>query len=176
MFRAIFYLLLTVVVITVLKSIIGIVLKGVSEAMKPGSSDAGHATSIQSGPAHRRTQERSGLWNLYRGSHFNQGDGGGPDLPFLFRRNAAISTLLRWLVNFGAALSSLCGGAGFLQRHSSHPSDSVARSAIARARSRPMPFIDLRRDSSLGQGDSRASDRAQNAALVRGSGIWTFRE
>jgi YHS domain-containing protein len=38
MFRAIFYLLLTVVVITVLKSIIGIVLRGVSEAMKPGSS------------------------------------------------------------------------------------------------------------------------------------------
>ena len=38
MFRAIFYLLLTVVVITVLKSIIGIVLKGVAEAMKPGST------------------------------------------------------------------------------------------------------------------------------------------
>ena len=38
MFRAIFYLLLTVVVITVLKSIVGIVLKGVAEAMKPGSS------------------------------------------------------------------------------------------------------------------------------------------
>ena len=37
MFRAIFYLLLTVVVITVAKSIIGIVLKGVSEAMKPGA-------------------------------------------------------------------------------------------------------------------------------------------
>jgi YHS domain-containing protein len=44
MFRAIFYLLLTVVVITVLKSIIGIVLKGVAEAMKPGSSVPG-ATS-----------------------------------------------------------------------------------------------------------------------------------
>ncbi|MGA2882325.1 MAG: YHS domain-containing protein [Bryobacteraceae bacterium] len=41
MFRAIFYLLLTVVVITVLKSIIGIVLRGVSEAMKPGSSAPG---------------------------------------------------------------------------------------------------------------------------------------
>jgi YHS domain-containing protein len=41
MFRAIFYLLLTVVVITVLKSIIGIVLKGVSEAMKPGSTARG---------------------------------------------------------------------------------------------------------------------------------------
>jgi YHS domain-containing protein len=40
MFRAIFYLLLTVVVITVLKSIVGIVLKGVAEAMKPGSSTA----------------------------------------------------------------------------------------------------------------------------------------
>jgi YHS domain-containing protein len=38
MFRAIFYLLLTVVVITVLKSIVGIVLKGVAEAMKPGST------------------------------------------------------------------------------------------------------------------------------------------
>jgi len=41
MFRAIFYLLLTVVVITVLKSIVGIVLKGVSEAMKPGSTGTG---------------------------------------------------------------------------------------------------------------------------------------
>jgi YHS domain-containing protein len=38
MFRAIFYLLLTVVVITVLKSIVGVVLKGVSEAMKGSSS------------------------------------------------------------------------------------------------------------------------------------------
>lgn len=38
MFRAIFYLLVTVVLITVLKSIVGIVLKGVSEAMKPGST------------------------------------------------------------------------------------------------------------------------------------------
>jgi YHS domain-containing protein len=38
MFRAIFYLFLTVVVITVLKSIIGIVLKGVNEVMKPGST------------------------------------------------------------------------------------------------------------------------------------------
>jgi YHS domain-containing protein len=38
MFRAIFYLLLTVVVITVLKSIIGIVLKGFAEAMRPGST------------------------------------------------------------------------------------------------------------------------------------------
>jgi len=41
MFRAIFYLLLTVVVISVLKSIVGIVLKGVSEAMKPGSTTPG---------------------------------------------------------------------------------------------------------------------------------------
>jgi YHS domain-containing protein len=41
MFRAIFYLLLTIVVITVLKSIIGIVLKGVAEAMKPGSTAPG---------------------------------------------------------------------------------------------------------------------------------------
>jgi YHS domain-containing protein len=38
MFRAIFYLLVTVVVITVMKSIVGIVLKGMAEAMKPGSS------------------------------------------------------------------------------------------------------------------------------------------
>ena len=38
MFRAIFYLLLTVFLITVLKSIAGIVMKGVSEAMKPGSA------------------------------------------------------------------------------------------------------------------------------------------
>ncbi len=36
MFRAIFYLLLTVVVITVLKGIVGIVLKGFSEVMRPG--------------------------------------------------------------------------------------------------------------------------------------------
>jgi YHS domain-containing protein len=43
MFRAIFYLLLTVVVITVLKSIVGIVLKGVAEAMKPGSTTQGAA-------------------------------------------------------------------------------------------------------------------------------------
>jgi YHS domain-containing protein len=41
MFRAIFYLLLTVVVITVLKSIVGLVLKGVSEAMRPGSTTQG---------------------------------------------------------------------------------------------------------------------------------------
>jgi YHS domain-containing protein len=41
MFRAIFYLLLTVVVITVLKSIVGIVLRGVAEAMKPGSTAQG---------------------------------------------------------------------------------------------------------------------------------------
>jgi YHS domain-containing protein len=44
MFRAIFYLLLTVVVITVLKSIVGIVLKGVAEAMKPGSTTQGPGT------------------------------------------------------------------------------------------------------------------------------------
>jgi len=43
MFRAIFYLLLSVVVITVAKSIIGIVLRGVAEAMKPGSSAPGAA-------------------------------------------------------------------------------------------------------------------------------------
>jgi YHS domain-containing protein len=43
MFRAIFYLLLTVVVITVLRSIVGIVLKGVAEAMKSGSSAPGAA-------------------------------------------------------------------------------------------------------------------------------------
>src|ERR1700683_2889665 len=41
MFRAIFYLLVTVVVITVLKSIVGIVLKGVAEAMKSGSTAQG---------------------------------------------------------------------------------------------------------------------------------------
>lgn len=37
MLRLIFELLLTIVVITVLKSIVGIVLRGVSQAMKPGS-------------------------------------------------------------------------------------------------------------------------------------------
>jgi YHS domain-containing protein len=41
MFRAIFYLLLTVVVISVLKSIVGIVLKGFAQAMKPGSGAPG---------------------------------------------------------------------------------------------------------------------------------------
>jgi YHS domain-containing protein len=41
MFRVVFYLLLTVVIISVLKSIIGIVLRGVSEALKPGSSAPG---------------------------------------------------------------------------------------------------------------------------------------
>jgi YHS domain-containing protein len=38
MFRAIFYLLLTVVAITVLKSIVGIVLRGVAEGMRQGST------------------------------------------------------------------------------------------------------------------------------------------
>jgi YHS domain-containing protein len=44
MFRLIFELLLTVVVLTVLKSIIGIVLRGVSEAMKPGSKPPGNGS------------------------------------------------------------------------------------------------------------------------------------
>lgn len=47
MFRAIFYLLITVVVITVLRSIVGIVLKGVADAMKPGSSTPGAAPRPQ---------------------------------------------------------------------------------------------------------------------------------
>jgi YHS domain-containing protein len=38
MFRIIFELLLTVVVLTVLKSIVGIVLKGFAQAMKPNST------------------------------------------------------------------------------------------------------------------------------------------
>ena len=41
MFRVIFELLLTVVVITVLRSIIGIVLRGFSEVMKSGSATPG---------------------------------------------------------------------------------------------------------------------------------------
>jgi YHS domain-containing protein len=41
MFRAIFYLFLTFVVLTVVKSIVGIVLKGFAEAMKPGSAATG---------------------------------------------------------------------------------------------------------------------------------------
>ncbi len=41
MFRAIFYLLLTVVSISVLKSIVGIVLKGFAQAMKPGAGMPG---------------------------------------------------------------------------------------------------------------------------------------
>jgi len=43
MFRFIFYLLVTVLLITVLKSIVGIVLRGVAEAMKPGAPSAGTA-------------------------------------------------------------------------------------------------------------------------------------
>lgn len=49
MFRLIFELLLTIVVITVLKSIIGIVLKGLGQAMKPGSTQHG-STMPGSGP------------------------------------------------------------------------------------------------------------------------------
>jgi YHS domain-containing protein len=41
MFRAIFYLLITVFIITVLKSIIGIVLKGMSDVLKPPGAPAG---------------------------------------------------------------------------------------------------------------------------------------
>lgn len=41
MFRLIFELLLTVVVLTVLKSIVGIVLRGFSQAMKPGATAPG---------------------------------------------------------------------------------------------------------------------------------------
>jgi YHS domain-containing protein len=41
MFRVIFYLLLTVVAISVLKSIVGIFLKGVAQAMKGGSTAPG---------------------------------------------------------------------------------------------------------------------------------------
>ena len=41
MFRVIFYLLLTVVVISVLKSIVGIVLKGVAQAMRESSTPPG---------------------------------------------------------------------------------------------------------------------------------------
>jgi YHS domain-containing protein len=41
MFRAIFYLFLTFVGLTVVKSIVGMVLKGFAEAMKPGSTATG---------------------------------------------------------------------------------------------------------------------------------------
>jgi|SRR5580658_1786183 YHS domain-containing protein len=51
MFRVIFYLLLTVVVISVLKSIVGIFLKGVAQAMKGGSSAPGAR------PAHRASNQ-----------------------------------------------------------------------------------------------------------------------
>jgi YHS domain-containing protein len=47
MFRVIFYLLLTVVVISVLKSIVGIFLKGVAQAMKASSSAPGPRQSNQ---------------------------------------------------------------------------------------------------------------------------------
>lgn len=41
MFRLIFELILTVVVLTVLKSVVGIVLRGFSQAMKPDSTTPG---------------------------------------------------------------------------------------------------------------------------------------
>jgi YHS domain-containing protein len=41
MFRVIFYLLLAVAVISVLKSIVGIFLRGVAQAMKPGPDGPG---------------------------------------------------------------------------------------------------------------------------------------
>jgi YHS domain-containing protein len=47
MFRVISYLLLTVVAISVLKSIVGIVLKGVAQAMKGSSSGPGARSSNQ---------------------------------------------------------------------------------------------------------------------------------
>jgi YHS domain-containing protein len=47
MFRVIFYLLLTVVAISVLKSIVGILLKGVAQAMKASSSAPGARPSNQ---------------------------------------------------------------------------------------------------------------------------------
>jgi YHS domain-containing protein len=47
MFRVIFYLLLTVVVISVLKSIVGIFLKGVAQAMKASSDAPGAPRSNQ---------------------------------------------------------------------------------------------------------------------------------
>lgn len=46
MFRVIFELLLTVVVITVLKSIIGIVMRGFGEAMRPGSTSRNSAPRV----------------------------------------------------------------------------------------------------------------------------------
>ena len=47
MFRVIFYLLLTVAVISVLKSIVGIFLRGVAQAMKNSSSAPGARSSNQ---------------------------------------------------------------------------------------------------------------------------------
>jgi YHS domain-containing protein len=50
MFRAIFELLITVVVLWVVRSVIGIVLRGFSEAMKPGSGTAPPGASRPAGP------------------------------------------------------------------------------------------------------------------------------
>ena len=47
MFRVIFYLLLTVVVISVAKSVVGIVLKGVAQAMKASSNAPGARSANQ---------------------------------------------------------------------------------------------------------------------------------
>jgi YHS domain-containing protein len=47
MFRVIFYLLLTVAVISVLKSIVGIFLSGISQAMKGASGAPGARSSSQ---------------------------------------------------------------------------------------------------------------------------------
>ena len=156
MFRAIFYLLLTVVVITVLKSIVGIVLKGVSEAMKPGSGTPGAPPRPPgSSPAHWRAEERSGLWNLHRRGHFHSRKRWEARPSISAPRSAAISTLLRWLAStVGPAQPSslaLCADrcarhrrAGFLQRRSSHPPDALpgvpppGRNR-AHALSRPMP-------------------------------------
>jgi len=49
MFRLIFDLLLTVVVITVLKSIVGIVLKGLGEAMKPSPGPSANGSGARPG-------------------------------------------------------------------------------------------------------------------------------
>jgi YHS domain-containing protein len=50
MFRAIFELLLTVVVLWVVRSVMGIVLRGFSQAMKPGAPGAAPPNGARPGP------------------------------------------------------------------------------------------------------------------------------
>jgi hypothetical protein len=187
MFRAIFYLLLTVVVITVLKSIVGIVLKGVAEAMKARFQRAGRAVaSLQPSPAHWRAEERSGLWNLHRRGHFDSRKRWEARPSISAPRSAAISTLLRWLASpatpsrsgsyfcCAVTLSPAIAQPVFykdvlpiLQKH--------CQECHRPAKSRPCRFSLMPR---RGRGPSRFANKCSRAKCRPGSRIplWTLRE